>query len=398
VFRIVISGWYGYKNTGDEVILASMIKTIRDEFKDVEIIVLSSDPAYTSKVHDVVAVPLMYFDILSLCSLALRKRLFETVNAIRTSDVFILGGGGFLSDWQSWTVILQWLGQVMLAKMFGKKVMLYAIGAGPIITKIGRFLTRIILNRCADIITVRDEKSKEWLESAGVKKRIYVTADPAILLEPVKPDRISKILKEERIDSSKPLVGIAISPIFHIQKYWPNQQKKFLKFKNVWPKVVDFIISKLDANVIFIPMQIPTDRDFASELIKNVENKDRVKIITGEYTPQEMMGIIGRMDMIIGMRLHSLILATRMNVPVLGIMYHHKVECFLEQIGQKKWAVGIGEGIHRKNEDINIEELLYKLSALWICRKRYKKEIKEKMAYLKKRAKLNNNFLVKLLR
>ena len=70
------------------------------------------------------------------------------------------------------------------------------------------------------------------------------------------------------------------------------------------------------------------------------------------------MGIIGNMDMVIGMRFHSLIFAAVMNIPVVGIMYLHKSECFLEEIAQKRYAVGIGDGTLRKAEDIDINKMI----------------------------------------
>ncbi len=398
--KIIISGWYGYKNTGDEAILASMIDSIRKEINDVDITVFSANTPYTTKIHHVKAVYPLPFGVLSIGSAILRGRLFQTAKALWKAELFILGGGGFLSDWQSWTVILQWLGPIVLSKIFRKKVMLYAVGAGPITTKRGKFLTRVILNKCADVITVRDDQSKEWLQKAGVKKKIYVTVDPAILLKPAEPDRINELLKGEHIDSSKPLVGIAISPIFHIQKYWPNQYEKFLKFKNVWPKVVDFIISELDANVVFIPMQIPSDRDFALELIKSVENKvrNRVKLITGEYTPQEMLGIISRMDMMIGMRLHSLILAAGRGVPMVGIVIHHKTWCFLSEVGQENMSVGLGDGINWKNEEIEPNKLLGIISKVWVDRVEIKQKLEERMEYLRKHESVNIESLKDLLK
>lgn len=396
--KIVVSGWYGFKNTGDEAILSSMISTLKNELKNIEIVVFSSDPIYTSKTHNVKSVKMHSVGIVSGISLLLKGMLYQTMKPLLEADLFILGGGGFLSDWQSWTVIKQWLGQVVLAKMFRKKVMLYAIGAGPITTVKGKYLTRTILNKCTDVITVRDEESKKWLKKAGVKKEIYVTADPAVQLDPAESDRISEILKEENIDSNKPLVGIALAPIFHIQKYWPNQQNKYYKFKEVWPEIIDIITLKLDADVVFIPMQIPTDRDFALELTKKMENNDRIKVIIGEYTPQEVMGIIGRLDMIIGMRLHSLILASVMCVPMVGIVYHHKLWSFLSKVGFEKMSVGLGDGTNWKNEDIDPNEMSEIITKVWAKRGEIKKELEKNKNDLKEQEYTNIKLLLNILK
>jgi len=162
-----------------------------------------------------------------------------------------------------------------------------------------------------------------------------------------------------------------------------------LKFKNAWPKVVDFIISELNANVVFIPMQIPIDRDFAFELIENIQNKDRIKVITGEYTPQEIMGIIGQMDMVVGMRFHSLVLAAGMGVPMIGVIYLHKSNCFLKQIEMERFAVHIGDGILWENRDINPSGLIENIKKVWSNKETLKKEITDKVRELKRKELMN---------
>lgn len=395
--NISISGWYGNKNCGDEAILASMISTLKEENKNIEIIVFSSDPAFTTRIHHVKAVPQLSFGILSIGSMLLGKSNFQAIKAFWKTDLFILGGGGFLSDWQGCWVITQWLGQLAIAKIFRKRTMLYGVGAGPISTWVGKFFTRTLINRYADKITVRDISSKECLQKAGVTNEIVVTADPAIRLKPVETYRIDEILRNESINIIKPSVGLSIPLVFHDPKYWPNHQRKFQKFQSVFPEVIDSIISELDSDVVIIPMQIPMDRNFAFDLMEYIKHKDRVKIIQGEYTPNEIMGIIGRMDLMIGMRLHSLILAAVMDTPMIGIMYHCKVECFLEQTEQKNWAVGIGEGEYRNNEDINTKELIEKLRLLWVYRKEQRREIKDKVTSIIKKETLNNNIAINLL-
>lgn len=395
--KIIISGWYGNKNAGDEAILAAMIASLKGKIEDIEITVFSSDPTYTSKTHHVKAVHQLPFGILPLGSAILRGRSFQTLKALREADLFILGGGGFLSDWQSWTVILQWLGQAVLAKMFKRKVMVYAVGAGPITTKKGKLLTRIILNRLVNVITVRDEASRKWLIKAGVTSQISITADPAVNLEPAKSARISEILSDI-IRLKEPVIGVCLAPFFHSERFWPGQHNRFLKYKEACVQVIDYAISKLGAQVIFIPMQPSLDVPFGREIIGSLQHKERAKLIQGEYTPQEIMGILGRMDMVIGMRFHSLIFAAVMNIPMVGIMYLHKSECFLEEIGQRGNAVGIGDGTLRKADDIDVNKMIAILQHVWASRETVKKEITPRIAQLQKKEALNVELALALLK
>jgi len=55
--------------------------------------------------------------------------------------------------------------------MLGKPVMLYALGAEPFSTRLGRFLARTIVNQ-VDLITVRGHRSKKALKMLGVAKPI----------------------------------------------------------------------------------------------------------------------------------------------------------------------------------------------------------------------------------
>ena len=136
-------------------------------------------------------------------------------------------------------------------------------------------------------------------------------------------------------------------------------------------------------------MFLPRDKDFSLDLIKDVKNQDRVKVINGSYNPQELMGIMGQMDMIIGMRCHTLILAAAMGVPLVGIVYQHKSDSFLRKINQIRFSVDIGDGISWEDKDINLEEITKNIESVWLKRQELKREIITKTKDLKSKALLN---------
>ncbi|MFH1855690.1 MAG: polysaccharide pyruvyl transferase family protein [Candidatus Omnitrophota bacterium] len=387
--RIGIYGFYGFGNIGDEAILSAMILALKNEIKDVKITVFSNDPSGTTKIHKVRAIRQIPFRIIPFGIAFLKGRFFQILNELWNTDLLIIGGGGFLSDWQSWTIIPEWLWPAVAAKIFKKKVMLYAVGVSGVKTKAGKFLIKISLNRFIDVITVRDDISRRWLKKSGVKKEIHITADPAILLEPTESDRTNEILKKEQINDSNPLIGIAVAPIFKNPKYGHNQQKRFGELRDFWIKLIDIIALKFKADIIIIPMQLPLDREYAQNLLQDIKNKHRVKIITGNYVPREIMGLIGRMGILIGMRFHSLVFAAKMGVPMVGIIYDPKAHCFLKEMGQRKFAMDIGDGTLWRNKKLNLDEVVKNLDIVWLNKKGIKEDIEKMTEKLCSKALLN---------
>ncbi len=154
--KILISGYYGFDNSGDDAILKAIVKDIkRIGGEDVRIIALSNNPSCTEEIYGIEAVN--------------RFGIKGVVKAIKDCDLFISGGGSLLQDVTSTRSLLYYITLMKLAKLYKKPVMVYANGIGPINRSINRVLTRNILNK-VDLITLRDEDSKIFLEELGVKK------------------------------------------------------------------------------------------------------------------------------------------------------------------------------------------------------------------------------------
>ncbi len=99
-------------------------------------------------------------------------------------------------------------------------------------------------------------------------------------------------------------------------------------------------------------------------------------IINGDYNDKTLKGIIGRMDLVIGLRYHFIVFATTMFVPSIGIYldqyYSMKMRGILELMGQEKYAIDI-----EKTSAIKIIELAeYALSNKDEINKRLKERTK----------------------
>jgi len=379
-------------NTGDKAIFFSMVTDIKKAMPNAEIITISNDPQYTAKQYGVRAAHL--WKITQIC------------RALRQANLVILGGGEFIQDKTSIPYLLLNLSLGILAILFKKPIMFYAIGVGDNdeISTFGNFLSRFVLNQ-AKLISVRDEESKKVLESLGVKRPIYVTADPAFTLTPARKERLNEILTLEGVSKDKAfLIGVAPRKAPHgrfnvfplgIQirlnlapyAYYIQNQKLGCTLA----KTLDYFIDKLNAKVVFVPMYTGTnfsyrDHEFAHEIVNMMRNKNSATIVSGIYPPEELQAVFGEMDMIIGMTLHSLILAVTMNVPIVAISYSSKINRFMRAIGQEDQLIDIW--------DVKFEDLLRKFETTWASRLQIKQDLKASREILRKRALLNTKLIV----
>lgn len=305
--NIVISGYYGYSNAGDEAMLSAMIDVLTEFDPQSHITVISGNPDDTKKRHGVDAVH--------------RFHLPRISRALMKCDLLISGGGSLLQDVTSWRSLYYYLSIVTMAKSLGKPVMLYAQGIGPLRGKNARRAMNIIGNR-VDVITVRDEGSRKELAELGITRpHIEVTADPVLAIHPANRNLGKTILAKSGIDSDKPIVAFAV-------REWETKND----YKKALAITADRIIEELGAQVLYLPMQYPCDVEAA----KRIRNKSRYKnaiFLEDEYTTTELLALVGNVDLLVGIRLHALIFAGVMQVPMIGISYDPKIDRFMESIG-----------------------------------------------------------------
>lgn len=305
--KVVISGYYGYDNVGDEALLKAIVDALRSCDNKIHITVLSAQPEKTGRSLGVAAVS--------------RTNLRDIVAAIRNTDLLISGGGSLLQDVTGPLTIPYYLGIVAMAKALGKPVMFYAQGVGPVNKKLGRTLIKHIVNK-VDLITLRDRESAELLKEIGVRKPVVkVTADPVFGLGGAgEAEPGERVLAGFGIDlKNGPLVGIAIRP-------WPNYESSL----NALAEAAGYLLS-LGRQVVIIPMHYPVDLSAAKELHKRLGNKS--VLLDRSLGPDRLMALTGKLELVIAMRLHALIFGAVQGVPVIGISYDPKVDKFLQSPG-----------------------------------------------------------------
>lgn len=352
---MTILSFYGCGNIGDEALFTCILDQLRNEMPEADIKSLALSPRgckvtdfsrkqadqdETQKIHTLFYTP---NNVKRDSFGVLRKEWLLILRTLTKSDCIVYGGGHWLHDY-SRAYLFAILGLAFVAKLLRKKVIMYAIGVGPITTSFGKFLTRVILDRL-DLITVRDAYSLDTLLQAGVKKEIKVTADPSLLLKPASRGIVEAILARENIarDRCQAVFGLNISAWFQLKNLWRFEQMDFSKQYALIAQISDELIRDHQALIVIIPSMLPEDRTACENIIARMTHRESARIIQNTYSPAELMGIIGTLDLHIGMRLHPLIFATLTGVPTIGILYDQKVTSFMSTIGRGDWCLKLDD-------------------------------------------------------
>jgi len=202
------------------------------------------------------------------------------------------------------------------------------------------------LGNRVNLITVRDHGSLGELKSLSIQRpHIEATADPVLAIHPVDKEIGRSILKRYHADGAKPVVGISV-----------REWREWKHYKEVVAAVADQISEEFGARIVFLPMQYPEDVKAAGRITARM--KQPATVLNDEYTTSELLSIVGNMDLLIAIRLHALIFAGVMSVPMIGISYDPKIERFLDSIGeqsagnlQQVTAEGLMAEVRRKWND-----------------------------------------------
>jgi polysaccharide pyruvyl transferase CsaB len=362
-WRIGISGSYGGMNLGDEAILDGILNQLRATIP-ADITVFSRNPRDTlarHKTEHVVAVR------------QLTRR--EIRPEVQQLDLLILGGGGIFYDEDAET----YLREVFLAHEFEIPVIVYAVSAGPLTRQSVRHAVQTALNSCA-IITVRDRQGYRLLEDVGVTREIHLTADPALLLEP--EELPIETVEAEGVQFDRHLVGFSVrepgpaAPDIDPEEYYA-----------LLANAADFVVERLDADVVFVPMET-TDVRHSHAVVAHMQNAERGEILRKQYAPEQILGLIGRFEFVVGMRLHFLIFAALRNTPFTALPYASKVTGLLEDLGMETPPLG----------SVGIGQLLARIDRSWDNRDKIRARIKQRLPALQARARETNQLLLRYLK
>ncbi len=273
--KVAISGYYGFKNFGDELILSILTDRLKSQNADVT--VFSVDPEFTAQSYGVKAV-----------------RTFKPVDVIKTlaaTDVLISGGGSLFQDATSVKSVIYYAFVLGLAQLLGKKTIIFAQGVGPLYNPLSRFLVKTLFRKC-DYLSVRDEKSLNLLQSWGLKAELVPDPAYSLTIPPCEKENV---------------LGVQL-------REFSGMDENFLQN----------LARAVDVN----PKVFSLQKSFDFEVCQNF-----AELTGGELVEDNLIEELSRVEVLVSMRFHALIVALKAGVKCAVINYDPKVQTLAETYG-----------------------------------------------------------------
>lgn len=359
--RIVISGYYGSKNFGDEAILERLTKVVR-QHPDVEIVVFSNDPDETARRHGVSAVS--------------RKNWRERVRRLAEADLLVFGGGGLIkgNSPRGWSVGSALIDS-LFARILGIPSLVFEVGVGPIQHARSWAHVRHILSH-TQVILLRDSASKRQLLQHGVPSHLLHDGADVLFA-------LNTKFKRNKYDSSESrptvLLNLVDSGLRRMALERPDKVRSFLE---TLVYSINDTFGPTRSRILLVGFQdlyYCQDLNLLQKIGKELAPQCELKGINlSDKSLEYGLSIFRQSDFVVGMRFHSIVLALLSRVPFL--------------------ALNLTEKVANLMHDLNAPELLYdlrtdrpdalpeRLTDIWLSRKTVVDKLEPELELLHERA------------
>lgn len=290
--RILLSGYYGFENFGDDLILEVMLGMLQSF--GVSPIVLSENPGATTRMYQVESIE--------------RANISRIWKTMRETSGFISGGGGLFQDVTGPGSTIYYGGLIEMAYWQKQPIAFFGQGIGPLRSGLGRLLTARAM-RHADLVVVRDVKSQVWASKiAKVKARLM--GDPVWLWKPS--------IAQAKGSSNKGL-GVSVRP-------WPSLRDREIQ---AIAECIAGLPTIREVGVNLIDCQAGADILPLSKLEQYLKNAG---IPYSWFTGANAIAGIAQSSALLGMRYHSILIAAQLGIPVVSLSYDPKVQILASQL------------------------------------------------------------------
>lgn len=314
--KVAISGYYGFKNFGDEAILSVLTSHLKS-LPDVDVTVFSSDCEFTEKTYGVKAVK--RFDMKSV------------IDTIKNCDVLISGGGSLLQDVTSLKSLIYYAFIIAMGLLFNKKVVIFAQGIGPLNSGLAKNIVKNLLKYCS-VVSVRDEKSLNLLKSLGVEAKLVCDPIYSLSIPTTKTEGV---------------VGIQL-------REFKTMNEELLQ------KLALLVITKFENKKIEIfSLQKTQDLELSNHFEKILKSFNPE--IQTEIVEDDILNRLSKLEYLIGMRFHAVLVALKAGVKTCAINYDVKVEKLATDAKIPMISMDAHENleaIYQKLENLESDELL----------------------------------------
>ncbi len=328
--KVVIEGFYGHGNLGDEAILEALLGALRAR-ASVQPLVFTMRPGEVRRQGGLSALH------------SRRTSMARRAGAILGARLFLLGGGGLLKDYGIDSSSLRgWLANLRLARRLGRPTALACVGVESIrFPESRRQLARGLQG--VDDLTVRDCCSRDLLTEIGVGSEIHVAGDLALLLG-------DEDIPARKAPADPPRIMVCMRH-WYSKGHFVEAEGAFEAVLQAVARTADEAIRNRGATLLFVPLRVTAGDDDVSvcrRVIDKMRHSDAARLLTEAPSAREFLEILDHCDMVIGMRLHSLILAAVRGVPMIGLSYLPKVHGFMTDLGEQHFCVPLESLSHEE--------------------------------------------------
>ena len=345
--RVLVAGWVGSTNLGDELVLAGVRRLVLDALgTGVRIAAVSVAPTTTRRTHGIAAID--------------HRRLDLIAAAARSADLVVLGGGGLVQDETSPFNLPYHLSRVWAAQRAGTPWVGLALGVGRLDTRPGRRLATSL--RHAVAVTVRDAPSLALLDDLEVPARL--AADAVVhLASPEDPPPGVEVEASGR--SPRPAAGppedvLTVSlrpwsgPGGLLPVSWRHTTGEVeATFVGTVAAALDRTVARTGLPVRFVALQTDRDAQLHAQVAARMSTPTQ-QVVPGLH---DVLAEVGRGRAVIAMRYHAALAATLAGRPSVAIGYSPKVDALAGQLGAGSRALAFTDDDLSRLDDAVVDLL-----------------------------------------
>lgn len=369
--RICVIGNFSGRNAGDAAILGGLLHDVSSRYPGCEFLVPTINPQFVSrtyKEYNVVPVGLLPWN------LSIKIFGLPILRSVLSSDL-VLVTDAILFDYRLFNPLYNYLSTMAIvlpmARKRGIPVVLYNVSLGPVYSKIGKQCLYRVLES-SEILLLRDRESEEILPTLPANSfhdKVIESADCALNTVPGNTGRMDEIRDKEKIlIGEAPWISLNISS--YIDVYVRGYKGKGIgrdSFLDLVAEAADRIIHDLKVNIVVVITQ-PMDIPIAEQMLSRIRNRDRVRMISNKnYSYLDLALVFSRVEMHVGMRTHSLILASSALTPIVGIIATPKNRGYMRSIEQEERMVEFS--------NLTADTLFNALMDTWMKREQIRQEL-----------------------
>ncbi len=356
---VIICGAYGMGNAGDEAIVDAIVAEMRSIDDKMPICVLSRKP---QEIRDRLGVESVH-----------TFNFFGFTAAVRRAQLYINGGGSLIQDVTSRRSLWYYLWSICTAGLLGCRVMMYGCGIGPVLYPGDIRLTRRVLNRFVDAITLREPDSIKELKRFGVTEpEMQLTSDPVFSLPSSTALEVENYMRKYGVDPDGRYACFSL-------RRWPGFEAK----AEAVAICAKHVYAKHGLIPLFVAINHKNDGDAAAKVIEKLGDTPYFSL-PDALGSDMAIGIMSKMELVVSMRLHGLIFAASAGAPLVGISYDPKVTSFMSCI----------DGLSIELDDLEPVQLM-KFTDMEL--ERDKSEVAERVERLRKLESGNTEIAARLL-